>query len=211
MKKTSSKSNKKRNPSEERHLTATKLKLYEPIFLQKVHTLRDKWKIPQAGLKSKSQELCNWYKNTRTDEFYCDINELMKNKFSDYWRIVIQKFVIFNKVSKIMPIQVKLSNNWLTGKREVSLVVEDYATLEDFKSLMITINGLQAGILNRSRLKIEPQKNLDRNREIFELRRRDGRSYREIQDIIKEKYGEDISYYELKKIVQNYGKMGEES
>lgn len=116
-------------------------------FIKFVLNFRDKWEIPNNGLKSQS-EATLWHKNIlkRLENNYKAEIEifLSKLKLSDYYRKPIEHYLLYNNFDNLDVFNVKLYEEVdKDGSKKILIQIYPETTLEDIKGVWNMVKLMQ--------------------------------------------------------------------
>lgn len=142
--------------------------------------------------------------------FNLDLENLIsKYKLSPKLKNILRHYLLFNKVEYIpfySNVFINLKYNEIGKPKELSLSIDHDTTLEDIKAIWPSVKILQEELPYKTQHKFQPRPNLDRDLLIFKLKK-EGKTFREIEDIIRDKYGISINYDDVFKVIQRLKKQ----
>ena len=181
----------------------------QPTFEKAVTALRKKWEIDTDYLSSNTKEAQDdWMRLLENTNLLTDVQELLKKlNLSQSWDEVVQQYVVDNdtyyykdespfitKNSKGLVMSVNMEN-----LDDIVLHVGPETIFSDFKKAWEKIKKLRKVSLPRKRVRTQ----FIRDYEIFN-QARSGASTATIHAHVKEKYGDDLDFGNIKKIVSEF-------
>lgn len=126
-----------------------------------------------------------------------------KYRLSPRWYNGIRRYLLFNDPKNMqVPAGITVAMNWDNGIKRISLEIDDDTTLNDLKHVWKWARKMRKGRLSD---KFQPIPNFDRDKRAYELEL-EGRTEKEIGDIIQEEFGDSLDYNELKIVIKRYKK-----
>lgn len=142
--------------------------------------------------------------NAPLNAFNNDIwSVIRKYRLSPKWNNGIRRYLLFNDPANLnISFGIPVKFEWENGMRRIYLEIDEDTTLDDLRNVWSWARKLQRG---KKYDKYQPIKNFDRDNRAYELQL-EGRTEKEIGDIIQEEFGETLDYNELNIAIKRHKK-----
>jgi hypothetical protein len=128
---------------------------------------------------------------------------IRKYRLSPKWNNGIRRYLLFNDPTNLnISFGIPVKFEWENGMRRIYLEIDEDTTLDDLKNVWSWARKLQRG---KKYDKYQPIKNFDRDNRAYELQL-EGRTEKEIGDIIQEEFGDTLDYNELNIAIKRHKK-----
>lgn len=126
-----------------------------------------------------------------------------KYRLSSRWHKGINRYLSYNDADNMgIEVGVTVLMNWDNGIQRVSLEIDHDTTLNDLKHVWSWARKMYKG---RQTDKYQPIPNFDRDKRAYELEQ-EGKSWKDIADIIEDEFGDTLDYNELNIAIKRYKK-----
>jgi len=148
-------------------------------------------------------------KEAPINAFNIAIKKILENfKLPLNWQHSIQRYILFNSIDSMwIPGNISIREDYDqdTDLRRLSIEIDDTTTLEDVKEAWPTIKFHQKRLQSYTREKFQPLRKLNRDKRAYELEK-EGKSLKEIADIINVEFNDPMDYNYLRIILNRYKK-----
>lgn len=179
-------------------------------FQEDVRDFRQRWHIPQRDLRS-NEAIAAWRKkHFMATEFNNDLAKLLfQYELPGSWKGALNTYMFINKAEYFGPLGV-----WVrvapdkAGNEEVSVVLDAFATRQDFIEAWPEIEHHLKELRARKKQKFQPlnKKILERNKLAYELKQQ-GMKYADIASRLNEQYEGAFAYTDIPTMIRNYKKV----
>lgn len=141
------------------------------------------------------------------NEFREDIwSVVRKYRLSPRWHNAIRRYILFNDPDNLNLVAgVTIVNTWENGMKLIALEIDADTTLKDIKQVWPWVKRMQKDLMYKRADKFQPIKNFERDQRIYELQQ-EGRSEKDIGDIIQREFGDSLDYNEINIAIKRYKK-----
>lgn len=134
---------------------------------------------------------------------------LQKYLLSPKWKSPIRRYILLNDVDNMaMNVGVTIAghlNDYEPVEYQLCLHIDEDTTLEDIKEIWSDVMEHQEMLIYKKQNKFQPIKNFERDKRIYELEQ-EGKTIKEIGDIINSEYDDGLLDGEIKQIIKRYKK-----
>jgi hypothetical protein len=141
------------------------------------------------------------------NEFREDIWSIVrKYRLSPRWHTGIRRYLLFNDPDNLnLTAGVTMVVTWENGMKRLALEIDGDTTLRDIRQVWPSVKRMQKDLMYRKADKFQPIKNFERDKMIYELEQ-DGKSEKDIGDIIQQEFGDTLDYNEINIAIKRYKK-----
>ena len=173
-----------------------------PKCRAEIDRLNKERKFREAEDKRKEYNL-----NVPMNAFREDIwSVVRKYRLSPRWHTGIRRYLLFNDPDNLnITAGVTMVTTWENGMERLALEIDGDTTLKDIRQIWPWVKRMQKDLMYKRADKFQPIKNFERDQRIYELQQ-EGRSEKDIGDIIQREFGDSLDYNEINIAIKRYKK-----